>query len=155
MRESCFDCARKHLAQALVVSHELPHYAADEKDDHLWVFVGHMAEAADQVQKSAPNVAEQIRTLRLQVMDDLNKIYTLDLNGIIREISEIASIPVSDEHERPEGALSSEEIDELLRATHDVDDFVVGSLEADPTLTYGHGAPMRAADSALIGDDSQ
>jgi hypothetical protein len=93
MRSICFDCARKHLAQALVVSHELPHYAGDEKDDHLWVFVGHMAEAADQIQREHPSIAEKIREARLKVMKDLNAIYELDINAIINEITEVAGTP--------------------------------------------------------------
>jgi len=93
MRSICYDCARKHLAQALIISHELPHYAGDEKDDHLWVFVGHMAEAADQIQKEHPSVAEKIRDARLKVMDNLSEVYKLDINSIIQEISEISSQP--------------------------------------------------------------
>ena len=44
MRESCTECARKHLAQAIVISHEIPYYAGDPVDDHYWVCIGHLAE---------------------------------------------------------------------------------------------------------------
>lgn len=89
MRVSCYDCCRKHLSQALVISHELPYYTGDEKDDHLWVWVGHMAEAADQIQKDHPDVAGRIRESRLKVMKDNNMIFTVDINMLIREISDL------------------------------------------------------------------
>jgi len=92
MRHSCFDCVRKHLAQALVIAHELPHYSDYAKDMHLWVFVGHMAEAADQVQREAPNVASRIREIRLAVMEDLSAIYTMDINALIVEVTELAEL---------------------------------------------------------------
>lgn len=97
MRESCYDCTRKHLSQALVIAHELPQYAGDDKDDHLWVWVGHMAEAADQIQKAQPAIAEKIRDARLRVMDDVKMVYELDLNSFIREISEIVELESQDD----------------------------------------------------------
>ncbi len=92
MRNSCYDCARKHLAQALIVSHELEHYAGDESDDHLWVWVGHMAEAADQIQKNHPDVAARIREIRLKIMENSKLIYGVDINALIRELNELAAL---------------------------------------------------------------
>lgn len=99
MRESCFDCARKHLAQAIIISHEVPHYAGDQVDDHFWIMIGHMAEAEAQIQKVAPNVADEIREARLEVMKSgPAAVYSLSLNRFVLMISELAELkqkPVS------------------------------------------------------------
>ena len=92
MRKSCFNCARKHLAQALVIAHELPYYAGNEEDDHQWVMVGYLAEAADQIQKTNSFVASKIRDMRLQIMADPKSAYLLDINEVIREITELAAM---------------------------------------------------------------
>jgi len=51
-----------------------------------------MAEAADQVQREAPNVASRIREIRLAVMEDLSAIYTMDINALIVEVTELAEL---------------------------------------------------------------
>lgn len=82
MRESCLDCARKHIAQAIILLTEskLGH------PEHKWLAVGHLAEAeAESVQKF-PEFANKIRNFRLAIIDDD---YTLNLSSLILEATEI------------------------------------------------------------------
>jgi hypothetical protein len=89
MRNSCFDCCRKHLAQALIISHELAWYAGNPKDDHFWVLIGHLAEAGDQIQVESQFIADQIRTQRLMLMKDgPGAARRLDINMLIRLVCE-------------------------------------------------------------------
>jgi 2'-5' RNA ligase len=66
LRDSCLDCVRKHLAQALVLMQEVPQgYPA-----YRWVAIGHMGEAADECVKEYPKLADEIRKHRLKYMAD-------------------------------------------------------------------------------------
>lgn len=67
MRESCMDCARKHLAQAEILMME---FATGDYPTHKWYAVGHLAEAADEMMLKFPEIADRIRQVRLQYMDD-------------------------------------------------------------------------------------
>lgn len=92
MRKHCFDCARKHLAQAIVISMELRYYAGDLEDDHLWICIGHLAEAADQIQKHSPYVADMIRQQRLLLMKEgASAVAKLTLNNLVHQITELAA----------------------------------------------------------------
>jgi len=78
MRESCLECVRKHIAQALILLTEskLGH------PEHKWLAVGHLAEAeAESVQKFQ-DFASKIRLLRLVIMNDD---YNVDLMELIKE----------------------------------------------------------------------
>jgi hypothetical protein len=87
MRKHCMDCTRKHLAQALVISHELAWY-----DDHLWVCVGHLAEAEAQSQKKSQYLADKIREQRLLLMKEgVTAAAKLDIDMLINMASELAS----------------------------------------------------------------
>lgn len=89
MRKSCADCCRKHLAQALVLSHELAWYNGNEEDDHLWVLVGHLAEAGDQIQKESQFIADQIRDQRLLLMrEGGGAVRKLNINTLIKLVSD-------------------------------------------------------------------
>lgn len=91
MRKACYDCTRKHLAQALVISHELAHYAGDLDDDHLWVCVGHLAEAEAQIQKKQPYISDLIREQRLMLMKEgASSACKLSLNTMIQLVCEAA-----------------------------------------------------------------
>ena len=91
MRESCLDCARKHLAQAVVLSHEIPNYGGDLEDDHFWVCIGHLAEAEAQIQKASSVIAEAIRTKRIKLMNSgYEGAYDLCLNSLICMINDLA-----------------------------------------------------------------
>jgi hypothetical protein len=66
MRLACLDCARKHLAQAEVLLDE----AAMGYPVHFWLAMGHMAEASSELIEKYPELAEQIRTVRLKMQED-------------------------------------------------------------------------------------
>lgn len=85
MRESCLDCARKHLAQADILMMEC---ATGDYPTHKWYAVGHMAEAADELLMGYKSIADRIRDERLKYMDDST--YNIDIGAIISLITEIA-----------------------------------------------------------------
>jgi len=66
MRESCLDCVRKHLAQALILLTEskLGH------PEYKWLAIGHLAEAEAESVKQYPDYANLIREERLKVIVD-------------------------------------------------------------------------------------
>jgi len=65
-RPSCVDCARKHVAQAIVLLGE----AQLGYPDHKWLAVGHLAEASEEMLGDYPEIAADIRTARLLVMEE-------------------------------------------------------------------------------------
>lgn len=100
MRKPCFDCCRKHLSQALVISHELQWYAGSMGDDHLWYLVGHLAEAGDQIQRVSSFIANEIRDQRLLVMKEgaaaANKLTIARIIDMVTELAnELATNPSS------------------------------------------------------------
>ena len=106
MRTSCTDCTKKHLAQALVISHELAWYAGDVTDDHLWVCVGHLAEAETQIQKLNQFISDAIREQRLLLMEGgATAAPKLDINGLIQMVVEIDEVGESMETISPLGEI--------------------------------------------------
>ncbi len=85
MRESCLDCARKHIAQALILLTEskLGH------PEHKWLAVGHLAEAEAESVLMFPEFANKIRRFRLTIIEDC------DIMGFIELIKEAGEL---DEH---------------------------------------------------------
>jgi len=81
MRETCLDCARKHLAQADILMME---EATGDYPTHKWYAVGHMAEAADELMAEHPDLAAKVRGIRLGYMDDHKK--HIDIAEIIELI---------------------------------------------------------------------
>lgn len=84
MRESCLDCTRKHIAEAIILLTEskLGH------PEHKWLAIGHLAEAeAESVQKF-PEFANKIRVHRLAIIDDD---YRGNLISLISDATEIDS----------------------------------------------------------------
>lgn len=80
MRESCLDCARKHLAQALVLMQE----SRLGYPEHKWIAIGHLAEASEELVKDYQSLAGQIRCERLKYMDDSS--YNIDIMHLIELI---------------------------------------------------------------------
>jgi len=72
-RPGCFDCCRKHLAQAVVLLGE----SLQGYPEHRWLAVGHMAEAAEEILEKSEELAAEIRAERLAVMEDPSYIPTL------------------------------------------------------------------------------
>lgn len=66
MRKHCFDCYGKHLMQAQVLMNEtLKGYP-----EHVWLAVGHLAEAEDEILAADVNLADLARGARLAIMRD-------------------------------------------------------------------------------------
>lgn len=82
MRESCIDCVRKHIAQALILLTEskLGH------PEHKWLAVGHMAEAEAESVQMFPDFANKIRRFRLTITEDCD---TIDFLELIKEAGEL------------------------------------------------------------------
>lgn len=65
-RDSCQDCTRKHIAQAIILLQEsLLGYP-----EHKWLAIGHMAEASEECLGEFPAVAQMIRKDRLAITDN-------------------------------------------------------------------------------------
>lgn len=60
-RPSCANCARKHLAQAMVLMLE----AEKGYPAHAWLAIGHLAEAEDELLDQHPSIAQSVRAHRL------------------------------------------------------------------------------------------
>jgi hypothetical protein len=82
MRESCIDCVRKHIAQALILLTEskLGH------PEYKWLAVGHLAEAEAESVLEFEGFANKVRTVRLSIIEDD---YEIDLLKLIREAGEL------------------------------------------------------------------
>jgi len=63
MRNYCADCTIKHLSKALILSNELRWYPS-----HIYLIIGNLSEAEDEVCQHYPALADQIRAARLQLM---------------------------------------------------------------------------------------
>ena len=90
MRIPCFNCVRKHLAQALVLMCET------EKGypTHGWIAVGHLAEAEDEAIRLDPEhqITDIIRETRLQYMnylEDRHVGFTGDITQLIQYVTEL------------------------------------------------------------------
>lgn len=68
MRKGCYDCVRKHLAQAEVLMHE----CEQGYDEHGWLAVGHLAEAEAEIAEFSPKLSNELREKRLSYMKYLN-----------------------------------------------------------------------------------
>jgi len=77
-REPCPFCTLKHLAQAVVLLNE----SITGYPTHRWYAIGHIAEA--EAEAPTHEMANRIRELRLQAMDDLEVIP--NFSGIIEEL---------------------------------------------------------------------
>lgn len=60
MRESCKNCVRKHLAQAIILIGE----TELGYPEHKWLAIGHLAEAESEALSKWPAVASMIRDIR-------------------------------------------------------------------------------------------
>lgn len=69
MRTSCLKCIRKHLAQASILLDEshlgYPH--------HKWYAIGHMAEAESEALLEQPELALEIREMRIRLIDGIEE----------------------------------------------------------------------------------
>ena len=63
-RNTCLDCVRKHIAQAMILMDE----AALGYPFHRWYAAGHLAEAESESRAKHPQLAQRIREARLAIM---------------------------------------------------------------------------------------
>lgn len=115
MRHSCTDCVRKHLAQTLVLVHEV------EKGypEHGWIAVGHLAEAEDESLREYPDLSEEIREHRLKYIDyikGLRGVYIIPLMELIDKVSQFDDI--MNPPELPDPEESEELVHEFFEPTH-------------------------------------
>ena len=87
MRPSCFDCARKHLAQAIVLETEMRTGYPDFK----WLVIAHIAEAEAELVAASAELANELREIRKIFEEDSN--VDLPLMPMISRISELADSP--------------------------------------------------------------
>ena len=64
-RKSCCYCVLKHLSQALILYQE----SCLGYPRHIWLCLGHLAEAESEILEYAPGMAERIRDIRLCIQD--------------------------------------------------------------------------------------
>jgi len=83
MRPFCGKCARKHIAQAIVLLNET-HLGYPS---HLWLAIGHLAEAEAEIYAKYPDIAQRIREERLKIEETGDSDALL---GLIIEISKLA-----------------------------------------------------------------
>ena len=84
MRDTCRDCARKHIAQALILATE----QCTGYPQFKWLVVGHLAEAEAELVAEHVDLANEIRecrkeyeidpTVAMPLMDLLDRITELD-----------------------------------------------------------------------------
>lgn len=64
MRKSCLFCVSKHISQAIVLTME----SVMGYPIHLWLAVGHLAEAESESCSGYPDFAKEVREVRLSLM---------------------------------------------------------------------------------------
>ena len=85
MRPSCQDCARKHIAQASVLIGEA-HMGYPE---HHWLAIGHLAEAAEELLQSWPDMANQVRAHRKRL--ELDRRYQVPVLDLIAQVGKLGA----------------------------------------------------------------
>lgn len=84
MRPTCTFCARKHLGQASALLSE----ARQGYPDHVWLAIGHLSEAADELVQDHPAMANEIRDHRKRLETDVS--YDVPVMELIRKTSALA-----------------------------------------------------------------
>jgi len=80
MRQSCRECACKHIAQARVLLLE----KAKGYPEHYWFVMGHLAEAEDELVMDFPEETVLVRAERLKLQKDRN--YEMPFAALINAI---------------------------------------------------------------------
>lgn len=81
MRETCLFCVSKHIAQSIVLVTE----CAMGYPQHIWLAVGHLAEAETEACSEFPRLAENICKVRLALMGQEGKFQHSDLMKLLRQ----------------------------------------------------------------------
>ena len=86
MRETCLFCASKHIAQAIVlVTESCLGYPL-----HLWLAIGHLAEAESETCSVFPLLSQQIRYVRLSLMGQEGVFVHEELMDLLKTIRKVA-----------------------------------------------------------------
>lgn len=83
MRESCLNCARKHLAQAVILMTE----ACLGYPDHKWIAIGHMCEAETELVEDYLVEAIRIREHRKAYEQDEG--YVVPIMELIQRLGKL------------------------------------------------------------------
>lgn len=86
MRETCLMCVSKHLAQAIVLTIE----SRTGYPTHLWLAVGHLAEAEAECVSQYHCFANKIRTVRMALSGQEGTIKDTDLMDLLEQARDIA-----------------------------------------------------------------
>lgn len=87
MRKSCLFCVSKHISQAIVLTIE----AVMGYPIHLWIAVGHLAEAESEACSKYPEFAKEIREIRLSLMGQKGKFSHNSLMELLRKARALAA----------------------------------------------------------------
>lgn len=91
MRPSCTYCARKHLAQALILLQE----SVQGYPEHYWLAMGHLAEASDELLQAYPALANTIRDQRKKLEEAGPRAgIQIDIMGLIKQVGEAEDGPI-------------------------------------------------------------
>lgn len=112
MRSSCLNCARKHLAKALInINESLLGYPT-----HRWLAIGHMSEAEDELLARYREKASLIREHRKAYEEDPN--YIIPILEIIDDLTTLFDRQMQEDHRKSllrdvleKGAFRTEESD--------------------------------------------
>ena len=86
MRETCLFCASKHIAQAIVlVTESCLGYPL-----HIWLAIGHLAEAESETCSMFPFLSQQIRCVRLALMGQEGVFVHEELMDLLKTVRKVA-----------------------------------------------------------------
>ena len=98
MRDVCLNCARKHLAQAVILATE----QCTGYPEFKWLVIGHLAEAEAELAAEYTDLANEIREYRKAYEDDTE--VELPLMEVIARITELDETEEEEpEPEEPKG----------------------------------------------------
>lgn len=84
MRDNCLNCARKHLAQALILMIEV--LMSHDYRDHKWIAIAHIAEAESELCIKWKDIAWELREHRKAY--ESNGDYVFPIMKYIRRLGE-------------------------------------------------------------------
>jgi hypothetical protein len=88
MRETCLWCVSKHISQAIVLVTE----CCQGYPYHVWIAIGHLAEAETESCSEFPELAEKIRKVRLALMGQEGEFKHGDLMNLLKKVRDIAEV---------------------------------------------------------------
>jgi hypothetical protein len=88
MRGTCLFCVSKHISQAIVLVTE----CCQGYPIHIWVAIGHLAEAETESCSEFPDLAEKIRKVRLALMGQEGEFNHEGLMNLLKLVRDIASV---------------------------------------------------------------